>query len=219
MPLIPFPNIPIIPGVPGLARSISIPAIVLLADNLISAALGLSDFGGMNAPSLIWGIFDKNGNQALYPDSFIDVDYRNDVKVSNYPQESGAFASYNHVGTPYDCRIRMAIGSNRSARTAFLATCDAMIKSIDFFTLVTPEVTYTNAVLESYDYKRESKNGVSMIIVDLKFIEIRTTATSTFSPVVPITTSSTIDPKVNIANPVSSGQVQATIPTPTQAAP
>lgn len=147
--------------------------------------------------------------EALTPDSFISIDYKNNMRVSNYPQEEGAFASYNKVGTPYDCRVRMAIGGDKTTRTAFLAKCDVMLKSIDLYTVITPEAQYTNASLENYDYRRESRNGATLLIVDLAFIEVRITATATFS--------SAVKPaEPSGADPVSDGQVQAVEPTPAQ---
>jgi len=140
--------------------------------------------------------------EALTPDSFVGIDYKNNMRVSNYPQEEGAFASYNKVGTPYDCRVRMAIGGDKATRTAFLAKCDAMLKSIDLYTVITPEAQYTNASLENYDYRRESRNGATLLIVDLAFIEVRITAVATFSAVVK-------PGQPSGADPVSGGQVQA----------
>lgn len=194
MSLIPFPDVPSVPGVPAVFRSLTVPTPGAV---LNSALGGLTDaiFG-----PVVWGVFDKDGNQALTPDSFLGVEYRNESRVSNYPQEQGAFASYNKVATPFDCRVRMAIGGDKASRTAFLSAVDAMLKGIDLFTVVTPEVTYANATLETYDYRRDSFNGVSMLIVSLDFIEVRITATAQFSA------ASTKSPSG--ADPVSGGQAQ-----------
>ena len=194
MSLIPFPDVPNVPGVPAVFRSLTVPT----AGQLLNSVLGgvaEAIFG-----PVIWGVFDQSGNAALVPDSFIDIDYKNDTRVSNYPQEAGSFAAYNKVGTPYDCRVRMALGGDKATRTAFLAKLDAMLKTIDLFTVVTPEVTYVNASLQNYNYRRETKNGATMLIVDLQFTEVRTTAIATFSA--PTKQASGSDP-------VSDGQVQA----------
>ena len=193
MSLIPFPDVPNVPGVPMILRSITVPS---LGQILGSALGGIAEtiFG-----RTVWGIFDSNGNAALTPDTFLGIDYKNDTKVSNYPQEQGAFAAYNKVGTPYDCRVTMSIGADKAGRTAFLSQLDAMLKTIDLYTVITPEVTYKNASLQNYSYKREARNGVSMLTVDLDFIEVRITAIATFAP-------PTNQPSG--ASPVSDGQVQ-----------
>jgi Na+-translocating ferredoxin:NAD+ oxidoreductase RnfD subunit len=192
MPLIPFPNVPNVPGVPAILRSVTVPSAGAIL-NVILGGVAASIFG-----PVVWGIFDQAGNEILLPDSFLDIDFKNDVRVSSYPQESGAFASYNKVNTPYDCRVKMAIGADKATRTAFLDQVDAMLKSIDLYTVITPEKTYMNAALQNYSYRRESSSGVSMITVDLWFLEVRTTGTAQFSAVA----------QPSGASPVSDGQVQ-----------
>lgn len=205
MPFIDFPNVPNVPGVPAIARSISVPTPEVLEVGALGA---LTDLLGFSAP--VWGVFDQDGNKVLNPDSFLSFDYRNSSRVSSYPQEQGAFSSYNKVSTPYDVRVRMAIGADQASRTAFLAQCELMLKSIDLFNVVTPEATYINATLDSYDYRRETNNGATMITVDMAFIEVRVTATAQFSSGAssnPFPADQVQSPSA--ADPISDGQVQA----------
>jgi hypothetical protein len=194
MPFIDFPNVPNVPGVPALLRSVTVPTPQALE---VGAAGALTSLLGFTPP--VWGVFDLDGNNVLNPDSFLALDYKNDSRVSNYPQEQGAFATYNKVATPYDVRVRMAIGSDLASRTAFIAQCDAMLASIDTFNVVTPEKTYLNATVENVDYRRETKNGATMITVEMWFLEVRETATAQFSSV----------QSPSAADSVSDGQVQA----------
>jgi|GEM_PF-3295268 len=181
-----------------------------------------SDGGSPGSPAVAATI-----TEALIPDSFLDIDYKQDTRVSQYPQEEGAFASYNKVGTPYDCRVKMAIGGDEAKRTAFLDKCDLMLNTTDLYTVVTPNATYLNASLQNYRYRRESKNGVSILTVELWFIEVRITAVAEFSPIAetdaPVASAEDATPetdgKAAAADPVSDGQVQAVEPTPAQDAP
>jgi hypothetical protein len=192
MSLIPFPNVPNVPGVPAILRNATIPSAGQLLNNVLGG-VAEAIFG-----RVVWGVFDQSGRAALQPDSFLDIDYKQDMRVSQYPQEAGAFASYNKVGTPYDCRVRMAIGGDKTSRTAFLAQVDAMLQTIDLYTVVTPEATYTNAALQNYGYRRESRNGATMLTVELMFTQVRLTGVATFS----------LPAKPSGADPVSGGQVQ-----------
>lgn len=193
MSLIPFPDVPNVPGVPAVFRSLTVPS----KGQIVNALLGgivEAIFG-----RVVWGVFDVSGKAALTPDTFVDIDYKNDTRVSNYPQEAGGFAAYNKVQTPFDCRVRLALGGDKASRTAFLAKCESMVKSTELFTVVTPEVTYVNATLQSYNYRRESKNGAAMLLVDMIFMEVRQTAVAAYSPA---------PSQPSGANPVSDGQVQ-----------
>lgn len=226
MPLIQFPDVPNVAGVPALLRSATVPT----PDAILSSVTGsVSD--SVLGP-VVWGIYDEDGNKVLDPDTFLGIDYRNDSRVSNYPQEQGAFASYNKVETPFDCRVSMAIGSDKAARTAFLDTLEALRKGLDLLTIVTPEVSYPSANLTTYSYRRTATNGVSMLTVELDFTEVRVTATAEFSSPDPVTPADpqppaddvpapppVADEQVNSAPAVSGGQVQAAPPTAAQDAP
>lgn len=167
MSLINFPNVPNVPGVPALLRSATLPTADSLVNQGISAAVE-SIFGAEQ-----WGVYDQNGNLALQHDVFFGVEYKNAYLVSNYVQEEGAFASYNKVGTPFDCRVRLLVGADSAARSSFLSALDFMIKKIDTYSVVTPEITYPEATLQNYQYRRTARSGCRIIEADLWFLEVR----------------------------------------------
>lgn len=170
MPLIQFPNVPDVPGVPALLRSVTVPTTIT---GLVGLAQGIiSEFLGSE-----WGVFDDSGNRVLFPDTFLGIEFKNDERQSDYPVEAGGFQSYNKVDTPYDARVRMAIGGDKVSRTIFLQQCDTMLHSINLYTVITPEVSYATASLVNFMYKRETKNGATLLTVELWFKEVRETAT------------------------------------------
>lgn len=202
MPAIPYPSVPNVPGVPVLARSLTVPTPGALL-NVALGGLAQSVFGAST-----WAVLDSSGNPVVIPDSFVGVDYGNNSDVSNYPMEAGAFSSYNKVANPYDCAVTMTIGADLAARTAFLAKLEKTLDSLDMLSVVTPEATYINANLRSYDYRRSASSGMSLITVTCRFVQIRQTAKST--------TRNTAD--ASGMDAVSGGQVQTTEPTDAQVA-
>lgn len=198
MSLIPFPNVPDVAGVPAVLRSATVPTPGALLNMAVSEALALI-FG-----TPIWGIYDKDGQAVLVGDSVVGIDYKNGGRVAMHPLESGQFESYNKVQTPYDCRVKMAIGGDLSSRSSFLSECDFVLKSTDLYSVVTPEITYTNCTLQNYDYRRESRGGVSLLVVDLWFIEVRQSKSTLSGDQAQADTA-----KPEGSDKVSSGQVQA----------
>jgi hypothetical protein len=93
----------------------------------------------------------------------------------------------------------MAIGGDQVSRATFLSTVEGMLKTLDRFVVVTPEKTYSSASLVNYMYRRETKNGASMLIVELWFQEVRINALSAYSAV----------KSPSSANQVDGGTVQA----------
>lgn len=194
-----FPNVPNVPGVPALLRAAgaSLPLPVLALAN----SLGLPDI--LQKPQ--WGIFDQSGNAVLVGDSVVGLDFRKEYRISDYPVEDGGFQSYDKVATPFDARVRFTVGgafsglsaingvltgtlsgalagiSGTAAITAFLAALDTALGSLQLYSVITPEVSYPSANVIHYDYRREARNGATMLTVDVWVREVRMTAAAQFT--------------------------------------
>lgn len=116
-----------------------------------------------------WGIFGSSGAQILTTNAVFAVEYGRDYKVSDYPQERGAFQSYNKVKLPFQAKITFIISDTRQQ---FLNSVEKAVESLDFVTVVTPEVRYPSANLVHYDYRRQKENA-SLIAVSVWAEEVR----------------------------------------------
>lgn len=173
MSLIPYPSVPALPGVPALLRSATVPT----KDQILKG--GLSAISELLFGAESWGVFTQSGKRAIEADSFLSIEYQNGSRISNAPQEKGTFSSYNKVANPYDCSVILAMGADKAARTGFLKKLEELNDSVELFSIVTPERTYTNATLETFNYKREASNGVTLIKAQLNFVQIRNSAIAT----------------------------------------
>lgn len=197
-----MPNVPNVPGVPNLSSFSANSIPLLFAD-----ALG---FAGLLAPSQ-WGIFLKGfpviqpatvasqvvtsslapiqqiasfiGAPNIVPviASTIDFEFTEDWPLSTYPQEQGAFQTYNKVELPFDVKVKLASGGATATRQAFLSTCLAMAKSLALFDVQTPEIIFQNCNVTHLDWRRNARKGVTLIEVDLWFQQISVSAAATFT--------------------------------------
>lgn len=186
MPNIPFPNVPALPGVPALARA---------AQGSFRAS-GSALLQGMLwrifQVDTKWGVFDSAGKALGDPSKFTglagaaleasglgstlstaSVDYSKETRVSDFPVERGGFANYNKVETPANPVVTLALAGSESNRQTFLAAIDAACKSVDLYSVVTPEVTYLNYSVERYNYQRRNSKGATLLIVEIALKEIR----------------------------------------------
>jgi hypothetical protein len=180
MPLIDFPDVPIAPGVPDIRRSvIGIGSVT----GILGAVLGADAFGlldGVMGPQ--WGLYDKQGGVMIVPDSVVAFEYRGEQRISKYPVEAGSFSSYNKVAMPYDIRVIMACGGQGSmTREAFLTQLEMLKETTEVYDLATPDFTYQNVNLVRFDYRRQSTNGVTLLLADVQFEEVRQTAVATYT--------------------------------------
>lgn len=112
--------------------------------------------------------------------STVEFDYSQDWPISNYPQEQGAFQSYDKVTMPFDVKLRLAAGGSNAVRAAFLQTCLAMANSLNLYDVVTPELTFSSCNVTHVDWRRSATNGVTLIQVDMWFQEIPVGASASF---------------------------------------
>lgn len=173
-------SIPLPPGVPpllkptltinGITNVVNTAALLIADSKLISSLL--------NPPK--WGLY-KGGALVVQADSVINMAYRQESKISDYPQEEGSFQQYNKVGSPYDARLQLSKGGTVAERSTFLAALEAAADSLDLYDVVTPEKTYTNANIQRYDYERKATGGANLILAEIWLIQIRTTAVAKLS--------------------------------------
>lgn len=169
-----FPDVPVAPGVPPVQRNPNVPNVPV--ERLTKDADSLS-----TDQSIIWGIFGQSGGLALRPDNITAFEFQREYRISDYPIEEGSFESFNKVTLPYDIRVVMTKGGSLSDRKTFLDAVDAVVASLDLYTIVTPERVYVNANLVRQDYRREATSGVSLLMVELHAVEIRTKVSVQFS--------------------------------------
>lgn len=167
-------NFPFLPGIPPLKDKV-------IAAGALLAATGIAKLLDLLKPN--WGIYNAAGTEKVVePDNFLGIDYLNSQKISDYPIEKGGFASYNKVQNPFTATVRISKGGSESDRSDFIYTIERLIASLDLYVLVTPERAYLNMSIERFDYRRDSVNGVGLIVVSLHMVEIReaqiTTATA-----------------------------------------
>lgn len=194
MPLIPYPNVPQVAGVPAIPRR---PGVNIPGQVSLSVLQGV--LLRMFQVDRKWGIFDQEGNPLGDPSAFtgilndvletigiagtlstVSVDYAKETRVSDFPLERGSFAAYNKVELPASPIVPLCWTGNENTRKEFLNQLDAACKSTDLYNVVTPEKTYLNYSIERYDYHRGATSGTTMLTVWLYLKEIRQVS-ATFS--------------------------------------
>lgn len=136
------------------------------------------------AISDIAGLFGlSSGIGAILPSvaSTVEFEFGQDFPISNYPQEQGAFQSYNKVTLPYDVKLKLASGGSVSARQAFLQTCFGIANSFALFQVVTPEITFPSVTCSHMDYRRTAERGNTLLQVDLYFEQVPVVSAVSFS--------------------------------------
>ena len=114
--------------------------------------------------------------------STVSFEFAQDWPISDYPQEQGAFQSYNKVTLPFDVKVRLTCQGDEAARQAFLTTCLAIANAPapTVFDVQTPEIVFTSCSVTHISWRREAESGATLIVVELWFKQIAVTSSTTY---------------------------------------
>ncbi len=220
-----FPLVPNAPGVPQVPRSNTIaypatPVLGILQGAAFSALANRAIWGifyagtstptGVqaftqafknnllrNLPSWLPGAERRIPNQAVEADSCIYVGGNQDNVVSDFPVQSGAFASYNKVVRPQTPIVRLAKSGTSEQTQNFLQSIKTLADNTILLDVVTKGYTFRNCTIEGYRYSRSAESGVDLVQVDIRLVEIR--------QVTPSFSNASTSNSVNAQNPVNNG--------------
>lgn len=111
-------------------------------------------------------------------------------RLPDEPIEKGSFATYNRIIEPRSITCQLSIEGSASKLQNAIDRLTTLCENDEKITLTTPEQSYPNMMLESFDYRREAMTGRGVLYVDLRFKEIREvasqqTTTSVEEPIEP----------------------------------
>lgn len=94
-------------------------------------------------------------------------------RLPDEPIEKGSFSTYNRIIEPRAITCRLSIEGGASKLQSAIDRLTDLCENNEKITLTTPEQSYKNMMLESFDYRRDATNGRGVLFVDLRFKEIR----------------------------------------------
>ena len=133
-------------------------------------------------------------------------------RLPDEPIEKGSFATYNRIIEPRAITCRLSIEGGASKLQSAIDRLTDLCENNEKITLTTPEQSYKNMMLESFDYRRDATNGRGVLFVDLRFKEIREVqsaqTTTSVEEAEPIEAEDAADGSV--CDDIDDGEMQAT---------
>lgn len=120
-----------------------------------------------------WSLYKSDGSKAVPFDTFFSVDVSNEGKVTTYPMEQNGFFAYNKVQSPAQISVTLGLTGGNTDRRAVVEALDKLCTSTELLSVVTPEKTYTDFTLESFDYTRTVGDGIDRLKVNLRLMEVK----------------------------------------------
>lgn len=181
MTLIPYPSVPMYPGVPPIPR---------LTDGNPNITFALpSPQSVAGSPEPTWGIFDADGNPLYTPTeggtlSVFSFGFERSMGISDFPVEAlpgstngSGFASYNKVYQPANPILTMALSGTEGEKTAFLAAVDLACQTTQLYNVWTPDAIYSAPggayTVNQYNYRRSAIQGATMLMVEISLVQVK----------------------------------------------
>ena len=117
---------------------------------------------------------DAETGVSLIPfDSLLSYHVRSEGCTVSAPVEQGSFASYNKVQYPGAIEVQIASTGTDDTLQAILSVLHGLQAQARTFHFITPTAEYSHYTLESYDFSMSQKDGLGVLYVTLKLVEIR----------------------------------------------
>lgn len=206
-----YPNVPFVAGVPPVFRSLDVANRALIAATDVATLLtnDAAFFGLFSGAGAQWGLFDDGGQSVIAAEVVASMDYRREFRVADFPIEDGKFASYNKVQLPYDVRLTFVQAGTVDDRTGVLQQVASACETLQLYVAVTPEFSYDQVNVVSFEYRRTAQSGASMLTIEVFCREVRLVQQGQFSQ-------TKQDPAA--ADSQNQGAVSTTTPTTSQQA-
>lgn len=118
----------------------------------------------------------KAENNAIDFSAMLEFTAERSSRLPNEPIEKGSFATYNRILEPMVITCRLAVKGSASELQGKIDRLTELNQNDEKITLTTPEQSYPNMMLESFEYRRDATNGRGVLYVDLRLKEIREVA-------------------------------------------
>ena len=120
-----------------------------------------------------WGLFTDDGTPLVQADMVLSVEFQGDAHISSYPQQDGAFMSYNKVQVPNQIKLTYGVANSNDARSALVNALDVAKRSLTLYMLAMPEYSYPSVNVIHYAFRRTAKQGARLLQVDVFCEEVR----------------------------------------------
>lgn len=170
----PFPNVPRLPGVPQLARSLLFPT----GTGPVAATPSQREILAMSAAAApVWGIFSQPtgsnpGVAVVDADSVLDFGYRVERPISKFAVQTNSFASYNKVFRPWESSVNLRKTGSAGDRTNFIDQVDAVCDSFALVNIKTAEKTFVGCNCTRAELMRRGPENANIIDVELFFEQV-----------------------------------------------
>lgn len=134
--------------------------------------------------SYVYDVYMSDTQEGIFgaditPDSVLEMSFQAESEATSEPIEKGGFASFYKTNSPETVSLVFSFSSDDARQNNALDKIRERKENYDLISILTPTHLYENMTILSYSYNRTNTDGMTMLVLQVDFQQIKQVAVNT----------------------------------------
>lgn len=134
--------------------------------------------------SYVYDVYMSDTQEGIFgaditPDSVLEMSFQSESEATSEPIEKGGFASFYKTNSPETVSLVFSFSSDDAKQNNVLDKIKERKENYDLISILTPTHLYENMTILSYSYNRTNTDGMTMLVLQVDFQQIKQVAIDT----------------------------------------
>lgn len=134
--------------------------------------------------SYVYDVYMSDTQEGIFgadvtPDSVLEMSFQAESEATSEPIEKGGFASFYKTNSPETVSLVFSFSADDAKQNTALDKIRERKENYDLISILTPTHLYENMTILSYSYNRTNTDGMTMLVLQVDFQQIKQVAVNT----------------------------------------
>ena len=134
--------------------------------------------------SYVYDVYMSDTQEGIFgaditPDSVLEMSFQAESEATSEPIEKGGFASFYKTNSPETVSLVFSFSADDAKQNNALDKIRERKENYDLISILTPTHLYENMTIVSYSYNRTNTDGMTMLVLQVDFQQIKQVAVDT----------------------------------------
>ena len=134
--------------------------------------------------SYVYDVYMSDTQEGIFgaditPDSVLEMSFQAESEATSEPIEKGGFASFYKTNSPETVSLVFSFSADDARQNNALDKIRERKENYDLISILTPTHLYENMTILSYSYNRTNTDGMTMLVLQVDFQQIKQVAINT----------------------------------------
>ena len=134
--------------------------------------------------SYVYDVYMSDTQEGIFgaditPDSVLEMSFQSESEATSEPIEKGGFASFYKTNSPETVSLVFSFSADDAKQNTALDKIRERKENYDLISILTPTHLYENMTILSYSYNRTNTDGMTMLVLQVDFQQIKQVAVNT----------------------------------------